>query len=53
MKNQNYTEERPWGTFEILEDRKLYKLKEIVVNPGQRFIIKGWKFGQLLQEMAL
>ena len=36
MREQNYTEERPWGTFEILEDRKLYKLKEIVVNPGQR-----------------
>ncbi len=36
MKKQNYIEQRPWGTFEILEDRSDYKLKEIIVNPGQR-----------------
>ncbi len=36
MRKQKNIEERPWGTYEILEDRKLYKLKEIVVNPGQR-----------------
>jgi len=29
-------EERPWGSYEILADRKKYKLKEIIVKPGQR-----------------
>ena len=32
----NYIEERPWGSFEILIDNPLYKVKRIVVNPGQR-----------------
>ena len=36
MRKRNLVEERPWGTYEILEDKKLYKLKEIVVNPGER-----------------
>jgi mannose-6-phosphate isomerase len=36
MRKRKAAEERPWGTYEVLEDRKLYKLKEIVVNPGQR-----------------
>jgi len=36
MKKQKKTETRPWGQYEILEDRDLYKLKEIVVNPGCR-----------------
>ena len=36
MRKRKAVEERPWGTYEVLEDRKLYKLKEIVVNPGQR-----------------
>jgi len=36
MKKQKKTEERPWGSCEVLEDRKLYKLKELVVNPGHR-----------------
>ena len=28
MKKQKNIEERPWGTFEILQDRKNYKLKD-------------------------
>ena len=36
MRKRKKAEERPWGTYEVLEDRKLYKLKEIVVNPGHR-----------------
>ncbi len=29
-------EERPWGSYEVLADRKQYKLKEIIVKPGER-----------------
>ena len=36
MRKRKAAEERPWGTYEVLQDRKLYKLKEIVVNPGER-----------------
>ena len=36
MRKRKNIEVRPWGTYEVLEDRKYYKLKEIVVNPGQR-----------------
>ena len=36
MKKQKNIEERPWVTYEILEDRDLYKLKEIIVKPGER-----------------
>ena len=36
MAKDKKIEERPWGTYEVLEDRKLYKLKEIIVNPGCR-----------------
>lgn len=28
--------ERPWGTYYVLEDTEFYKLKRIIVNPGQR-----------------
>ena len=27
---------RPWGTYEVLLDSDLCKVKEIIVNPGQR-----------------
>lgn len=30
------TEQRPWGTYEIIRDEPDYKLKLITVNPGQR-----------------
>ena len=36
MKKKKISEDRPWGSYEILADRKQYKLKEIIVNPGQR-----------------
>jgi mannose-6-phosphate isomerase-like protein (cupin superfamily) len=37
MRKQKKVEQKPWGTSEVLEKRALYKLKEIVVNPGERF----------------
>ena len=27
---------RPWGTFQVLDDRERYKVKRITVDPGQR-----------------
>ncbi len=30
----NYTEERPWGSFTILDDQEFCKVKRIEVNPG-------------------
>ena len=30
------TEHRPWGTYEVLHAGEGYKVKKIVVNPGQR-----------------
>jgi mannose-6-phosphate isomerase len=30
------TEERPWGSFTVLEDDGTHKVKRIVVHPGQR-----------------
>ena len=33
---ENYKEERPWGTFENLLDKKYCKVKEIVIKPNQR-----------------
>ena len=36
MKKQKNIETRPWGTYEIIQEREKYKLKEIVVEPGQR-----------------
>jgi hypothetical protein len=32
----NYKEVRPWGSFTILEETDFYKVKRIVVKPGQR-----------------
>lgn len=37
MRKRKTVEEKPWGTSEVLEERKLYKLKEMVVKPGERF----------------
>ena len=34
-------EERPWGTYEVLEDRKKYKVKEIVVKPKKRLSLQS------------
>ena len=30
------TEERPWGTFTVLDDDGTHKVKRIVVHPGKR-----------------
>jgi mannose-6-phosphate isomerase len=30
----NYTEQRPWGSFTILDDQEFCKVKRIEVNPG-------------------
>jgi len=32
---ENYKENRPWGSFEILEEGLGYKVKRITVNPKQ------------------
>lgn len=29
------TEERPWGSYVVLDDKKIYKIKCVRVNPGQ------------------
>lgn len=31
----NYTETRPWGSFENLLDNELCKVKQIIIKPGQ------------------
>ena len=31
---------RPWGYYEVLEDRPLHKVKRIVVHPGQRLSLQ-------------
>ena len=31
-----YVEERPWGSFFVMEEGPAYKVKRIVVNPGHR-----------------
>ncbi len=35
-----YTEQRPWGYFTILDKGKTYKVKKLVVNPGQRLSLQ-------------
>lgn len=31
-----YSEERPWGRFEVLAEEGRYKVKRLIVQPGQR-----------------
>ncbi|MBU4485647.1 MAG: phosphomannose isomerase type II C-terminal cupin domain [Candidatus Delongbacteria bacterium] len=38
-----YTEQRPWGSFTILEESEKHKVKRIVVNPGQRLSYQSHK----------
>jgi len=38
-----YTENRPWGSFTILEENETYKVKKIDVNPGQRLSYQSHK----------
>jgi mannose-6-phosphate isomerase-like protein (cupin superfamily) len=35
-----YTENRPWGSFTVLQDLPHYKLKSLTVNPGQRLSLQ-------------
>jgi mannose-6-phosphate isomerase-like protein (cupin superfamily) len=35
-----YTENRPWGSFSVLEEGSNFKVKRLVVNPGQRFSLQ-------------
>ena len=35
METTNYTEKRPWGTFENLLDTEYCKVKQIIIKPGQ------------------
>ncbi len=35
-----YTEHRPWGYYTILEEEKNYKVKKLVINPGQRLSLQ-------------
>ena len=37
------TEERPWGSFKILDEKKQYKVKELIVNPGARLSLQSHK----------
>jgi mannose-6-phosphate isomerase len=41
--NNNYREDRPWGTFIILDDLPYTKVKRLVVNPGQRLSYQSHK----------
>jgi mannose-6-phosphate isomerase-like protein (cupin superfamily) len=34
---------RPWGVYYVLEDKTTYKVKKIVVNPGQRLSLQSHK----------
>lgn len=37
----NYKEERPWGTFENLLDQSYCKVKQIVVQPGEKLSLQS------------
>lgn len=34
------TEQRPWGYFTVLEENSSYKVKKLVVNPGQKLSLQ-------------
>jgi mannose-6-phosphate isomerase-like protein (cupin superfamily) len=34
---------RPWGTYEVLEESDGYKVKKIIVDPGQRLSLQSHK----------
>lgn len=42
--NKNYFEERPWGSFEILHDESVLKVKRIIVKPGMRLSYQSHRF---------
>lgn len=37
-------ETRPWGVFQVLLEGPTYKVKEIVVNPGERISLQSHKY---------
>lgn len=45
LKEDNYLEVgvRPWGVYYVLEDSPSYKVKKIVVKPGQRLSLQSHK----------
>ena len=38
--HENLTSHRPWGNFTVLEEGNRYKIKRIVVDPGQRLSLQ-------------
>lgn len=34
---------RPWGVYYVMEDSPLYKVKKLIVNPGQRLSLQSHK----------
>jgi mannose-6-phosphate isomerase-like protein (cupin superfamily) len=43
MTEQTNRTDRPWGSFFVLEDSSLAKVKRLVVNPGQRLSLQSHK----------
>lgn len=43
MTEQMNRTDRPWGSFFVLEDSHLAKVKRLVVNPGQRLSLQSHK----------
>ena len=35
-----FTEQRPWGSFTVLKDESIYKLKQLCVKPGNRLSLQ-------------
>jgi mannose-6-phosphate isomerase-like protein (cupin superfamily) len=38
-----YSENRPWGSFHVLDEGRGFKVKRIVVNPGGRLSLQSHK----------
>jgi mannose-6-phosphate isomerase-like protein (cupin superfamily) len=38
-----YSENRPWGSFHVLDEKEGFKVKRIVVNPGGRLSLQSHK----------
>jgi mannose-6-phosphate isomerase len=38
-----YSEDRPWGSFHVLDEQPGFKVKRIVVNPGGRLSLQSHK----------
>jgi len=44
MSQDNYKEQRPWGSFEILHEENELKIKRIIVKPQSRLSLQSHKF---------